>query len=139
VAAGALLAASPTGSGVSSAEALTSLRPWPLPPAVGEGGELHPLCLVLAAGLAAALVALLCRLRRGAGEPAGRGHHQQRAFAVFEETPDFVAITTADGRPLYLNRAARTTLGVPPGEKQPRGVLRDWLAEIGRASCRGRG
>ena len=37
---------------------------------------------------------------------------RRRLIATLEATPDFVGIATADGRPLYLNRAGRRMVGV---------------------------
>jgi PAS domain S-box-containing protein len=40
---------------------------------------------------------------------------RDRLIAVLDQTPDMISTATADGRILYLNRAARKILGIPEG------------------------
>ena len=41
---------------------------------------------------------------------------RERLVAILDATPDFVDIAAPDGRLLYLNRSARTLLGIAPGD-----------------------
>lgn len=55
---------------------------------------------------------------RDVSERRQREKEQQRLLAILEETTDFVSIADAQGRTLYLNRAARNMLGLDEAEAQ---------------------
>ncbi len=61
---------------------------------------------------------------------------QRRLVAIIEATPDFVGIADAQGRPLYLNRAARQLLGLGADAALPRTTLADFYSDTSRNQIR---
>lgn len=64
---------------------------------------------------------------------------RKRLVAILEATTDFVAIATAEGELVYLNRAARRCLGRSESEKLPRIMLSEIYPEWARALVAGEG
>jgi len=50
----------------------------------------------------------------------------KRQAAIFDSTPDFVSIMTTSGEPVFLNRSARTLLGLGDGET----IGERWLSRV---------
>jgi PAS domain S-box-containing protein len=57
------------------------------------------------------------------------GSHANRLAAVVENCGDFIGICSPDGKPIYINRAGRGMVGLPPGETIINSHIFDYFAD----------